>query len=120
MGLIEIARKSGQKLEYVFENYKDGISFYYNQVTLKSKVDSSESHTEKTFPLSEAIDNHKNMMDENIMVVQRGDFSHKTIIPILTIIETNLKNEPKESTIKKQIYPSVIVCCIKMLIIGLC
>lgn len=104
LGLIDIARKSGQKLEYVFENYKNNLSFYYNQVTLKSQIEFSENHTEKIFPIADAIDNHKKMMNENILVIQRSDFSHKTIIPILTIIETNLKDEPKKSTIKKQVY----------------
>lgn len=103
LGLIDIARKSGQKLEYLFENYKAELSFYYNQITLKSQ-DDSENNREKIFPISDAIENHKKMMNDNIMVIQRGDFSHKTILPILTIIETNLKDEHKESTIKKQIY----------------
>ncbi len=104
LGLIDIARKSGQKLEYVFENYRDKLSFYYNQVTLISKNEDIDNTTVNVIPINESIDYHKKMLEEKIMVIQKGDFSHGTILPVLNIIETNLKNEFKKSNTKKQIY----------------
>ena len=48
MGLIDIARKSGQKLEYVFEKYNSDYSLYYSQITLQAE------NGEEVYPLNEA------------------------------------------------------------------
>ena len=74
-------------------------------VLLLSKIEEGiEEDRRKKIPIEEAIAYHEKMLKENIFVIQKGDFSHNSILPILNIIETNLKKDLKESTEKKQIY----------------
>ena len=103
LGLIEMARKSGQKLEFHFENFDKKSSFFYNQIVLKSKQeDISEEHP--PFKLDEAIEYHQKMSEQNILVIHKGDFSQDAIFPVLQIIEENLQKEKKDVVSKKRVF----------------
>ena len=103
LGLIEMARKSGQKLEYTFNNFDDKYSLFYNQILLKSDqevINASDSE----FEISEAVNYHRKMISENILIIHKGDFSQDSIFPVLQIIEQNLQKEKKDSVSKKKIF----------------
>jgi len=102
LGLIEMARKSGQKLSYVFEDFDNKFSFFYNQIVLKSDLDLSNINPQ--MQLDESIDFHKKMKEENIMVIHKGDFSQDAIFPVLKIIEENLRKEKHDAGSKKKVY----------------
>ncbi len=103
LGLIEMARKSGHKLEYLFEDFDDKFSFFYNQIVLKSEQ-YSITEEEVPFKLDEAIDYHQKMSLEKIIVIHKGDFSQDSILPVLNIIEENLQEEHKDSGTKKKVF----------------
>ncbi|MFP4025100.1 MAG: SiaB family protein kinase [Thiohalospira sp.] len=103
LGLIEMARKSGQKLDYLFENKNSKFSYFYNQIMLKSDVDDL-NNIKSDFPLTDSISYHKKMVEENIMLIHKGDFSQDSIFPVLKIIEENLRKEFNDSTQKKKIF----------------
>jgi hypothetical protein len=86
LGLIEMARKSGHRIEYSFDNYDEDFSFFYSQIKLSKEVDTIE------FPIMESIDLHQKMNDDNILLIQKGDFSQESILPVLKIIEKNFLN----------------------------
>lgn len=103
LGLIEMARKSGQKLDYFFSDFDDKFSFFYNQIVLKS-ADESFENIEGEFELKEAIEYHERMSKSNILVIHKGDFSQDAIFPVLMIIEENLQKENKDAVSKKKVY----------------
>ena len=103
LGLIEMARKSGQKLDYLFKNKNDNFSYFYNQIMLKSDIDALNQKV-SDFPLTDSISYHKKMVEENIMLIHKGDFSQDSIFPVLKIIEENLHKEFKDSSQKKKIF----------------
>lgn len=103
LGLIEMARKSGQKLEYKFEDFDEKFAFFYNQIVLKSEHENFPIE-ENPFQLNEAISYHQKMYAENIMVIHKGDFSQDAIFPVLKIIEENLQKENKDAASKKKIF----------------
>ena len=103
LGLIEMARKSGRKIEYSFNKYDDDFSFFYNQISLKPKNDELNPHEKINFPLVESIDFHKKMNDHNILLIQKGDFSQESILPVLKIIEQNLLSN-KAAKKNKSVY----------------
>ena len=103
LGLIEMARKSGQKLDYLFENKDDTFSYFYNQIMLKSDVDELNKVV-SDFPLTDSISYHKKMVEKNIILIHKGDFSQDSIFPVLKIIEENLQKEFHDSTQKKKIF----------------
>jgi len=87
LGLIEMARKSGYKIEYSFTDFDRKFSYFYNQIKL-AKIDENID-----FKLREAIDFHEIMDERNILLIQKGDFSQETILPILKIIEQNFQKD---------------------------
>lgn len=103
LGLIEMARKSGQKLDYFFTNFNDEYSFFYNQIVLKASEEHS-TENETSFELDEAIAYHQKMTKSNILVIHKGDFSQDAIFPVLRIIEENLQKEKKDVSSKKKVF----------------
>ena len=108
LGLITIARKSDQKLIYSFEEFKSELSLYYNQIVLKSNAELSEESINALLPISEAIEYHKRMISENILMIQKGDFSHDSQNAILDIIENNLQKIETESLVKNKFYNIIV------------
>lgn len=105
LGLIEMARKSGQKLEYVFKDFSDKYALFYNQIILKSNLEKRPANeSSASFEIDEAIGYHQRMIDENILVIHKGDFSQDAIFPVLKIIEENLQREKKDAASKKKIF----------------
>lgn len=103
LGLIEMARKSGQKLDYLFERKNDNFSFFYNQIMLKSDNDELNNIV-SDFPITDSISYHKKMVDESILLIHKGDFSQDSIFPVIKIIEENLRKVFDNSVQKKKIF----------------
>ena len=101
LGLIEIARKSGQKIEYVFDDYQESYSIFYNQVMLKDEKQIAE-HT--GYRIVEAMELHRKMISGKVIMVQKGDFSNNSILPILNILEKNLQGSKQQSNPRKEAY----------------
>jgi len=104
LGLIKIARKSNQKIEFAFHDFDDAYSIFYNQIVLRSQESNLESDNDNGFYISEAINYHKKMLDEGVLIIQKGDFSHSTILPVLEILEENLPNLFTRSQTRKNAY----------------
>jgi len=101
LGLIEIARKSEQKIEFIFDNFNDDFSVFYNQIMLRPEKQISEHPGHH---LIEAIQCHKRMLEENIIMIQKGDFSKNAISPILEILKKNLPDFFDQSHSKHEVY----------------
>ncbi len=104
LGLIKIARKSNQKIEFAFHDFDDTFSIFYNQIVLRSRESNLESDNDNGFYISEAINYHEKMLDEGVLIIQKGDFSHSTILPVLEILEKNLPNLFTRSLARKNAY----------------
>lgn len=102
LGLIEMARKSGKKIEFSFDDYTSDFSFFYNQITLENKLD-DDSKEEIKFPIQDSIALHEKMNEEDILLIQKGDFSQESILPVLKIIEQNL-GDNNQSNKNKEVY----------------
>lgn len=104
LGLIEIARKSGQKIEFVFDDFQDNYSIFYNQITLQAKPETKKDRYISDFYITEAMKFHRKMLENGIFMIQKGDFSHNSIVQVLDILEKNLPDLFKNSPSKKEIY----------------
>jgi hypothetical protein len=102
LGLINMARKSGQKLLYKFEKSENDLSIFYNQVVLKSETEST--HIEDDIDIDFAVDLHKEMVEETILMLQKGDFSSKSILSDLKIIEDNIVSDPHGSGYRREVF----------------
>jgi len=103
LGIIEMARKSGQKLGFDFKQVNDQLSMFYLQIQLKSKK-AEEEDTDYNVSVQSAIDLHDRMSDEAMVMVHKGDFAQDTIMPVLRMIESNIQNQLERFSVKKIVY----------------
>lgn len=98
LGLIEIARKSGQKLEYEIEKLDDTISFFHQQISFLN----AETAAERVNAIPATREHYNLLRDGHILLQYKGDFSQKSILPLLNIVESNIgKTEEERSAAKK-------------------
>ncbi len=103
LGLIEMARKSGQKLDFDFVELDNKISYFYLQVNLLAEIDLNNNLLHERVNLSIAKDFHQLMNENNIFIIHKGDFSQHTLVPIFRMIEDNIEKNKEKGSFKKKI-----------------
>ncbi len=89
LGLIEIARKSGNKLVYDFDQINEDYSFFY----MHSKIIdfTGNTDTDSTNSLKQIIKRHKILEKENILLNFIGAFTQDILVNLLSITENQLQ-----------------------------
>ncbi len=90
LGLIQMARKSGNKLYYRFKKIDENLHFFYLHTSVSNKKDKPE--IDRYPKLDNLIKLHQTFADENIILNFIGIFTQKILINLLQIIRTQLKN----------------------------
>ncbi len=90
LGLIEMARRSGQQFQYDFEK-KDNKSLFFFQLQLQEET--VMVHQPRVIPLQETQALYKNLLEEDILLLYKSDFSQRTMMPVLEMIEHNLQQK---------------------------
>ena len=107
LGLIEMARKSGNKLEFDFEPLDDEYTYFYLRIKISRATTSSLGQPvnagEKVI-LHLARGFRHEMMGNNILMIYKGDFSQNAILPVLKMIEENLAANGGEEGLQKKIF----------------
>jgi hypothetical protein len=103
LGLIDMARKTNNELEYAIEKVNDIFSFFYFQLIFNPKL--NENTSTPNVPISFAKELHERMDQDNTYLFYKGDFSQDNVLTLLKIIERNLQINPFESeSLKSLIY----------------
>ena len=104
LGLIDMARKSGNKLLYAFENYDDIYSYFY----LHTEIPSAKEKT-PTLPNSNILKYinalHKMLNDENVLIIFNSYFNQESLMNLLSIIEKQMVGK---LNLKKRIYNTMV------------
>lgn len=90
LGLIEMARKSGQKILHEVENLNERYSLFHQQITVRRGQ--SEDHDYSSM-LLESGDFYRKMTEENMVLFYKGDFNQKSIMPLLDMAEHKLHDK---------------------------
>lgn len=106
LGLIEMARKSGHKLEFEFKKVTEEFSFFYLQIILKNESISVAGN--RNVSIKQVIGFHNEMNSDNILMVYKGDFAQEAIIPIIKMFEHNINNLFKEYNLRKMAFHIVV------------
>ncbi len=89
LGLIEMARKSGNKLMYDFVELSENYSYFYLNTEISQKDEEAQALTESDF--AETINNikdiHHIINKENIVLVFNGIFNQESLLSLLSIME---------------------------------
>lgn len=104
LGLIEMARKSESPLEFAFEFVNYYLSVFYIQVRFiafhKAEEDQTPDSTE-VLSINETKDIYNLMLEEKVVMIRKGDFSQESILPVINLIEGNLKLQTNFTGSKK-------------------
>ncbi len=90
LGLIEMARKSGRKLEAEFEKINDKMAYFYLQMIIDSDESNEAEIVKKGLHIDHAILLNQILRRNGIIMAYQGDFRQHTILPLLNMIEKNL------------------------------
>jgi hypothetical protein len=103
LGLLEMARKTGSPLEYAFEFVNYFFSVFYFQLCFEVKKEENEvSDMNETVHIDETKDLYNLMLSENVQMIRKGDFSQASILPLIDLMEGNLKLQSNFSGSKKK------------------
>ncbi len=106
LGLVEMARKSGQKLEFYFNPIDEHFSHFYLQIKLTAPQGNPED--EFAIPIENASELHRLMQGKNIVVIHKGDYSQETVMPILRMLENNLRNDAQKFKVRKKTFHMLV------------
>lgn len=95
LGLIEMARKSGNKLVYDFVDLSENYSYFYlNTEISQGKTPIEESDENKTEFVSDSLKTikeiHKILNLENIVLIFNGVFNQESLLNLLSIMENQV------------------------------
>jgi hypothetical protein len=83
LGLIEMARKSGNKLSFDFNPITDQYSYFYLHTAIAKDTEGAMEHVD----LKNIQDLHKIINREDILLVFNGGLNQESLINLLSIIE---------------------------------
>ncbi|MDO9000662.1 MAG: SiaB family protein kinase [Bacteroidota bacterium] len=89
LGLIEIVRKSGNKLSYDFINVDSQNSYFYFQAKITEATDLNNNPEEKTnYDIVKNV--HKVVTDNNLKIFFQGQFKHENVRSLLSMAEGSI------------------------------
>jgi hypothetical protein len=109
LGLIEMAKKTGNKLDYDFIPLDDEYSYFILSKTVDSGgLGNHSREVEKPFKGEVVISLERLMAENNIYLIWAGHISPDVGKEVLSFTETKLAEEDVESNLRKRIF-SILV-----------
>ncbi|MBI4647930.1 MAG: hypothetical protein HY738_15415 [Bacteroidia bacterium] len=100
LGLIDMARKSGNKLSYDFKNISDLHSFFYLH-TIPSLTKEGGDAEGGEDSLQNIIGIHEILNNENLLLIFNGNFNQETLVNLLSTVEGQMSGP---TSFKKKIF----------------
>jgi len=93
LGLIDMARKSGNKLLYNFKEINKSFSYFYlHTIPTLSSEEKPGMNSEES--LHNIIDIHEVLNDENILLIFNGVLNQESLMTLLSTIEGQMTGSP--------------------------
>ena len=106
LGLIDMARKSGNKLLYAFEKVDEKFSYFYLHTEIPSKgAEKSLINPKNQKTLNYITALHKMLDEENVLIIFNSYFNQESLMNLLSIIEKQMLSNVRQ---KKRIYNTMV------------
>lgn len=102
LGIIEMARRTGQKITYEFVPIDETLSLFFLQLNILNTEDQDVSAPEHTLEHMKML--YYKMQSNKLLVVHKGDFSENSILPIIHMIEKNILRLNEVKSGKQKLY----------------
>ncbi len=102
LGIIEMARRTGQKISYDFEAMEHNQAMFFLQLNIVNTNEQNRAAADGSLEFVKTL--YKQMQENNLLVIHKGDFSENSVLPIIHMIEKNIlrMNEAKRN--KQKLY----------------
>jgi len=104
LGLIEMARKSGRKLEVEFSKINDRLAYFYFQILIESAGTNISQNNEASCSICQSVELNNIMKRNNVLMAYQGDFTQNSILPLLNMINQNLSNGVRQNSLNKTLF----------------
>ena len=108
LGLIEMARKSKQRLEYDFLSLTRTLSLFFMQLSFCYKVQlegiiEGVEEKEDFFSIRQVQRMYESLTEQNVMLLYKSDFSQDGMLPIIDMMENNLSGVAATRILQKKV-----------------
>lgn len=94
LGLIEMAKRSGNKLDYLIQSVDENLSYFY----LTTEIETLGSNEQKTddggYSIKQLIEDHENFNKNNYTLSFKGDFNQENLLSLLSILKSGMNETP--------------------------
>lgn len=107
IGLIDIAKKSGSKLAFHFEDINDKEAYFSLRTVIKAHLENSASSSlaeHGASPISYVYDLFKTMESNNIILIYEGDFNQNITKIVLSMTERKFDAEGFDTSLKRKVF----------------
>ncbi len=104
LGLIEMARKSGRKLESHFRKINEKLTFFYIQILIVGVEGNNQESSARSCPICNSVELNELLTKNDVLMAYHGDFRQDAILPLLNMINRNINNIHTESYLNKTIF----------------
>lgn len=95
LGLIEMAKRSGNKLDYMIKPIDDKYSYFYLTTEIETISDSSQQDAKKEeYSIQQLIDDHESFTKNNYTLSFKGDFNQENLLSLLSILKSGMNETP--------------------------
>ncbi|KPK84699.1 MAG: hypothetical protein AMS27_09255 [Bacteroides sp. SM23_62_1] len=104
LGLIEMARKSGKKLESDFRKINDRFAFFYLQMLIAADNHKISGDLEDNCTICQSVNLNEILAKNDVLMAYQGDFKQDSILPLLNMIDQNLHNKTPHTSLNKTLF----------------
>lgn len=104
LGLIDMAKKSGNKLQYYFRPISDNFSYFYLH-TIPTLEEGQIQSLSPQHSLESIVNIHLRLNENNVLLVFNGLLNQEGLMGILSSLEGQMMGSP---TLKKKVYYIVV------------
>lgn len=90
IGLVEMARKTGNKLRYDFRDFSDKLSIFSLGLTLHSPQVEEVGQEQLAGTIKDSTRINELMKNNHWLLVYKGDYSQDAIMPVLGVLEKSI------------------------------
>ncbi len=101
LGLIEMARKSRNKLQYSFKELDEQWSYFYLRTYIKHNLQDVDFSNTHHLDFGNIFALHQQLDKENVLIIFNGIFNQESLINLLSIIESQMMSQP---ALKKKVF----------------
>ncbi len=106
LGLIEMARKSGNNLSFMFKKFNEKYSFFYLHTAIPHlKPDDEYIAANPNLQLDYIIELHRQLREQKITLIFNSGFSQESLLGLLSVIESQIL---KVRSIKKTMFNIIV------------